>query len=330
MQSDALETDFSQIDDERVRREAWVRAISPVYEARIDEEVPRTVSFRSWKLGTVLFNHMRASAQAVERTSSQIAVQAVDHVVLRLYSSGRTGIDTAGGEAEIPHGGIVLFDLSQRARSVTREMSGLNLALPRRLFDARVGELSARHLDILRPESTPLIRLLGDHMHSVHAGIDGMDEWQRSLVSTATVALCNAAMTPVTDSAYNRPAIAAIEIRQFIEAHLGMADLGVDMICARFGLSRTPVYSLFEADGGVATYIRNRRLSRAMRMLTGAEAGPPRVSGVAYACGYESLKSFSKAFRARYGINPRDVGTGLRGVAQRESGDTLMSWIQEL
>ncbi len=59
-----------------------------------------------------------------------------------------------------------------------------------------------------------------------------------------------------------------------------------------------------------------------MRMLTGAEAGrPQRVSGVAYACGYGNLKSFSKAFRARYGINPRDVGMGLRGVAQRESGD---------
>ncbi len=67
---------------------------------------------------------MRASALAVERTSSQIAVQAVDHVVLRLYSSGRTGIDTAGGEAEIPHGGIVIFDLSQRARSVTARCPG--------------------------------------------------------------------------------------------------------------------------------------------------------------------------------------------------------------
>jgi AraC-like DNA-binding protein len=254
----------------------------------------------------------------------------VDHVVLRLYSSGRTGIDTFGGEAKIPHGGIVLFDLSQRARSVTREMSGLNLAIPRRLFDRRVGEISSRHLDILRREDAPLVRLLGDHMNNVHAGIDGMDEWQRNLVSTATVALCNAALTPVADSAYNQPGIVALEIRQFIEAHLGMTDLGVETIRARFGLSRTPVYALFEADGGVMTYIRNRRLARAMRMLSGAEAGPQRVSGVAYACGYENLKSFSKAFQARYGINPRDVGMGLRSVAQRESGDTLMSWIQEL
>ncbi len=41
-----------------------------------------------------------------------------------------------------------------------------------------------------------------------------------------------------------------------------MADLGVETICARFGrLSRTPVYTLFEADGGVMAYIRNRRLA---------------------------------------------------------------------
>ncbi|MCG5244851.1 helix-turn-helix domain-containing protein [Methylorubrum extorquens] len=332
VQTEAVETDFSLIDDERLRREAWVRAIAPVYETQIHKmaSVPRTVSFRSWKLGHVLFNHMRASAQAVERTRSQIATQGVDHVVLRLYTSGRTGIDTADGEAEIPRGGVVVFDLAQRARSVTHEMEGLNLALPRRLFDARVGELSAQHLRIFDQEGAPLIRLLSDHMHNVWKSIDGLDAWQRTLVSSATVALCNAALTPTSDSAHNRPAVAAIEIRQFIEANLGRSDLGVEMLCARFGLSRTPVYALFEADGGVVTYIRNRRLARAMRMLSGVEEGPSRISGVAYACGYENLKSFSKAFHSRYGVNPREIDVGHRIDAHRESGATLMSWIREL
>ncbi|WP_238229173.1 helix-turn-helix domain-containing protein [Methylorubrum aminovorans] len=137
-------------------------------------------------------------------------------------------------------------------------------------------------------------------------------------------------LTPASDSAYNRPAVVAIEIRQFIAANLDLAGLGVEIICARFGLSRTPVYALFEADGGVMTYIRNRRLARAMRMLSGSEEGPPRVSGVAYACGYENLKSFSKAFHARYGVNPRDVGTSHRVDAHRESGATLMSWMKDL
>lgn len=76
------------------------------------------------------------------------------------------------------------------------------------------------------------------------------------------------------------------------------------------------------------TYIRNRRLARAMRMLSGVAEGPPRVSGVAYACSYESLKGFSKAFHTLYGVNPRDVGVGRRIDAHRESGETLMFWMK--
>ena len=65
-----------------------------------------------------------------------------------------------------------------------------------------------------------------------------------------------------------------------------------------------------------------------MRMLSGFEEGPPRVSGVAYACGYESLKGVSKAFHTLYGVNPRDVGVGRRVDAHRESGETLMFWMK--
>lgn len=127
----------------------------------------------------------------------------------------------------------------------------------------------------------PLNKLLSDHMRNMQDCLDTSDEAQRTMLATATVSICNAMLTPASDSAYNRPAVVAIEIRQFIEANLGRSDLGVEMLCARFGLSRTPVYALFEADGGVMTYIRNRRLAQAMRMLSGVEEGPPRVSGVA-------------------------------------------------
>jgi AraC-like DNA-binding protein len=66
-------------------------------------------------------------------------------------------------------------------------------------------------------------------------------------------------------------------------------------------------------------------------MLSGVEGGKPqRVSAVAYACGYENLKSFSKAFHARYGVVPREVDETFRSDARWETGSTLLSWIREL
>jgi len=88
---------------------------------------------------------------------------------------------------------------------------------------------------------------------------------------------------------------------------------------------------MFELEGGVMTYVRNRRLARAMRILSGVEGGGPRrISSVAYTCGYENLKSFSKAFYARYGVNPRDVDTSFRSDTRWESGKELLAWIREL
>lgn len=80
------------------------------------------------------------------------------------------------------------------------------------------------------------------------------------------------------------------------------------------------------------SYIRNRRLARAMRMLSGAEpAGPRRrISAIGYACGFATEKMFSRAFRRRYGMNPRDVGAGQKVVAARERSDLLLSWMRDL
>lgn len=333
MQPNVIDPQLSGIADERRRREAWREAIAPVFETEMDPTVPvpRDIGFRCYNLGSMLYGTIRASAQTIERTPSQIATQGIDHVILRFYGSGTSGIDTPDGPADIAPGSFVLFDLSQRARSVSTGMTGINLGIPRRLFDRRVGEVSALHRGRFGADGSPLFRLLSDHVRNVGACLDRSGVAQRSLLSSATVALCNASFTPTGDSAHNRPAVALLEIRQFVDDNLAHAELGVDALCARFGLSRRAVFRLFEAEGGVMTYVRNRRLARAMRMLSGIVGeAPTRVSGVAYAVGYASPKMFSKAFHARYGVNPRDVDATYRERSDRETGDRLLAWIQEL
>lgn len=333
MQLDVIDPQLDRIADERLRREAWRQAISPVFIPEMDKTVPvpRDIGFRCYNLGTILLSAITASPQTIHRTQSQIATQGVDHVILRLYNSGASSIDTDDGPEDIAPGTFVLFDLSQRARSVSKGMSGINLCLPRRVFDRRVGEVSAFHRGRFGANGKPLFKLLADHVRNVRACLDTSDAVQQALLASATVDLCNASFTPEADSAYNLPAVVGIEIRQFIDDNLARPGLGIETLCGRFGLSRTPIYRLFEADGGVMTYIRHRRLARAMRILAGVEGGTPiRVSSVAYAVGYGSPKMFSKAFHARYGINPRDVDATYREQADREAGAQLLSWIRGL
>ena len=51
--------------------------------------------------------------------------------------------------------------------------------------------------------------------------------------------------------------------RRYIEANLGQADLTPESVLAASQLSRPTLYRLFEPEGGLAAYIRNRRLREA-------------------------------------------------------------------
>lgn len=323
-----------QMEDARQRRAAWCEAISPFFTLHPDRDVPvpKSVGFRCYHLDRMLLSVATASPATIERTQTQIATQGIDHVVLRLYLTPGSSLISAKGDAEpIAAGTFALFDLSQRMSSTSTGMRSVQLCMPRRLFHSRVGEVSALHNGLFRTQSSPLLQLLNAHVQNTRECLESADHAQRTLLTSATIDLVNAALTPVTDSAHNHQAVAAIAIRQFVEENLHRSELGIEMISARFGLSRTPIYKLFEPDGGVLTYIRNRRLARGMRMLAGIEGDPSRrVSSVAYACGYESAKMFSKAFHKRYGVNPRDVDGSFRVQAHHERSALMLSWMRDL
>jgi AraC-like DNA-binding protein len=75
-------------------------------------------------------------------------------------------------------------------------------------------------------------------------------------------------------------------ISRFIEANLVSRDLSVAKISSTFGLSRATLYRLFEPVGGVACYIRSRRLVRARN-------DPDRTDCLA---GFQSIAAFNRAF----------------------------------
>ncbi|WP_084030766.1 helix-turn-helix transcriptional regulator [Bradyrhizobium paxllaeri] len=324
---------LSEVKDDQSRFAAWQDLTSSLFVSKKREPASTNCepSFRCFNLDRLLFLDHSIGAHDAERTPAQIVSQGVDHILLGLHTFGVTCLMRSDGDAVATAGDFVVLDLAQTFRSVTDGSSAIHICIPRRHFDSRGRKIGAWHMEVLPSRTQPLLKLLSDHLFSMRACLDHVEHEQRHLLTSAALSVCNAAFTPSKDSAYNQPAIAAIEIRQFIEDNIEQLDLGVDLLCTQFGLSRTPLYKMFEVDGGIATYIRNRRLARAMRILAGVEGrSRQRVSSVAYACGYESAKMFSRAFHRRYGINPREVNTAFQAVAIRERGALLASWIQNL
>jgi acetamidase/formamidase/AraC-like DNA-binding protein len=112
-----------------------------------------------------------------------------------------------------------------------------------------------------------------------------------------------------------------------IERKLDDPELAPADVAQAEGISERYLQRLFEGTGDSFTrYLRRRRLHRTWTELSNPENGSQSVSEIAYRCGFGDAAHFSKVFRERFGVSPREFrrkeyerGTAFGG-AQRQRG----------
>jgi len=106
-------------------------------------------------------------------------------------------------------------------------------------------------------------------------------------------------------------------IKRRIADNLETDALAVSELCRHFQISRASLYRLFEADGGLAHYVREQRLNLAFRQLLSPAAQDKRLIDLAVSMRFSSDSTFIRAFRRKFGLTPGEL---------RELADT---WLRE-
>lgn len=102
-------------------------------------------------------------------------------------------------------------------------------------------------------------------------------------------------------------------IRRYVLENLANPELDVARIAAAAGLSPRYVHRLFADEPlHLMRWIWNERLERCFQVLANPECADPSVSAVAYAWGFNDPSHFSRSFRKRYGVSPRDLAVSRR------------------
>ncbi|HWS26299.1 MAG TPA: response regulator [Xanthomonadales bacterium] len=93
---------------------------------------------------------------------------------------------------------------------------------------------------------------------------------------------------------------------EHIAANLHESGFGVEELSARMHVDRSHLFRRCKELLGMnpSDYLRETRLAHGHRLL---ELGSGNVSEVAYASGFDSLSSFTRAFKTRYGVAPSQV-----------------------
>ncbi|WMY09562.1 AraC family transcriptional regulator [Paraburkholderia phenoliruptrix] len=96
-------------------------------------------------------------------------------------------------------------------------------------------------------------------------------------------------------------------VKHYIAEHIGKEGLDATTIADGVRLSINQINRLFRDEGtSLMRYLWHQRLSAAHKLLGTSRQGPLRIDEIAWRCGFSSAAHFSRLFRQRYGVSPRE------------------------
>ncbi len=265
------------------------------------------VSQTAWDLGGMVLLQQTAPAYRFERTQEKLQFSPVDHWTITFLRKGSTWTGVDGRVAMNTPGTLEIRSLGTPFRGRALATEAVSLIVPVDEF-ADCGGLPATSnnaiLGGLRAE------LLINYLASLAAKLDHITCEDLPSVKDRLREMVFETVAPLVTRDRDDDRTTQIGLmaraRRFIQGNLASAELTPDTLCRELGISRTRLYELFASSGGVANYIRRRRLSTVHAILFDP-SNSQRIAEVAYAFGFESAANFSRAFTQQFGYSPSNV-----------------------
>ena len=270
---------------------------------------------RGSDLGSVRLVEVRAEAHTARRTARLVKVAPAGCYKIGLQLRGSSVLAQDGRQARLAPGDFAVYDTD---RPYTLAFSDphrmLILVFPRDMLglpEHRVARLTATRLP---GEPGGMGALIGPFLVKL---ADVLDEAEAPGPCTAVrlagnvVDLLATVRAERLDATSDDPGIGhralMLRITAFIEEHLGEADLAPAQIAAAHHVSLRQLHKLFHANGTTAVgWIRQRRLERCSHDLRDPRYAAWPVAAVGARWGYPDPAHFSRLFKSRYGMGPRD------------------------
>jgi len=279
--------------------------------------------------GMILFDRQLWGVAHV-RPHRRVLRNGFDHFTAQIVLDGALAVGTPDGSRVVGPGECALIDMSQPMETRASQARVITLSTPRDVIEAAVPEPGRLHGAVLPQDRA---RLLTGFLHSALDEIPRHGAGDRQRLERVTAELLFLALAGHAPPAAEvvRTASEAVCRRRalrYIDAHLGTTP---DDIARAIGVSRSVLYRAFESRGGVVRVIRARRLARLRALLARPDEGG-RISDLSRACGFSSVSDCSRAFKAAYGLSPRDYRhlRSAEGKPSAASPRSLAEWWDDL
>ncbi|WP_322101461.1 helix-turn-helix domain-containing protein [Paraburkholderia sp. J41] len=262
-----------------------------------------------WMMSEMLMSRRRCADHILHRSARAIRMDQCDHlkVHLRLTRTAQTLLEAGSRQFRLAAGECVITDMARPEWVHVERGISIAMVFPREKLEALLPRAVDLHGVVIRGAAGAL---LSDHLMSITGRIHAMTRGELPGVSAATLHLIAAGLAPSLDTlALAKSTLEGTllrRMRRFIDVNLKHHGLNADALCRAFGVSRATLYRLFEPLGGVAHYVRERRLLSVHAELAQAHRSPYLVR-IAEEHGFKSAAHFSRAFKTQFGYTPSDL-----------------------
>lgn len=311
------------------RRERWHHAVSRTFvplDLQLLEDDPSPGRIVSNQLGSLRISQVQAGPQRVTR-SSRLIRDGKQHLILTLQQRGTAIKEQDGRQARIGPGDFSLSDSSRPFRKTVRsDFSFTSFHFPRTDLRVRDEDLRAVTATAFSGQegSAALVATYFARLAREAPSLDAFVGGQFAATPLDLLALLiNERRGYFAPGAPETAAATLVRVKDHILRNLSDPGLSPPDIAAAHFISVRYLHKLFQLERvTVGEWIRTQRLERCRRDLLRSPALGYGVAAVARRWGFVSPSHFSRAFRAAYGVTPREWQTkGLSGDGQDAGAD---------
>ena len=290
----------------------------------------------AWTLGEVVLARSRLPAICLARTPEMARADGEDWVSLAFQLSGTTvyTLDKGDFVRTVGPGEIIAFDTTRDFKAETSVQEVITCQISRRAIRQVMREIPPHHGHVI---DGAWGRLLADCMLSLVRQLPEMAATDALGLSRTLVQLVAACLKAKSDTQARSVGRRAADVRHraetYLERNLASPDLNPSSICKALGVSKASLYRAFAGSNGITSYIRKRRLET-IHVLLNDPRETRGIGTVAYQYGFVSEAHFSRVFRQKFGLSPRDVRASLpadfAGDKDEDDAAILRRWVKQL
>jgi AraC-like DNA-binding protein len=268
---------------------------------------PFSAAAEAWLLGPLVVTRTQLSAAQLVRSPTQIRNDQIDHYAVVLQLQGDWHAAIPGREIRSAPGITCIFDKSQPFTTLCASpVDVIIMLVPRAVLNPALAVMNLHG----HPLHNAAGRLLSDYLHLLVGRLPSLTEIEAPYVAKATADILVSCVLATGAQTGQAPPVDIVRRAARLIDRAPAEPFTPEKLQSTLNLSRSSLYRAFEPLGGVAGFIRQRRLARIHAMIC---AGDNRsVTQFAAAFGFSSATQLTRAFRAHFGYSASELRSRTR------------------